>query len=32
MKNKNNIYLGNFLLGMTGVSRGLVIESSKDNL
>ena len=27
MKNKNNIYLGMFLLGMTGVLIGVVLES-----
>lgn len=27
MKNKNNIYLGMFLLGLTGILIGLVLES-----
>ena len=27
MKNKNNIYLGMFLLGMTGILIGVVLES-----
>ncbi len=32
MKNKNNIYLGMFLLGMTGVLIGVVLESPAASL
>ena len=32
MKNKNNIYLGMFLLGMTGVLIGVVLESTAASL
>ena len=32
MKNKNNIYLGMFLLGMTGVLIGVVLESTTASL
>ncbi len=32
MKNKNNIYLGMFLLGMTGVLIGVVLESTPASL
>jgi hypothetical protein len=32
MKNRNNIYLGMFLLGMTGVLIGVVLESTTASL
>ncbi len=32
MKNKNNIYLGMFLLGITGVLIGVVLESTTASL